>query len=667
METIRNKLNIDNKNILPKTLIYILGVIIFFSYWHFFGVSNAIVGFIVVNAATMLFHKDLTANPVKNIFKFFFIYMFIGIFTFLAAWNIYLGFFINFFFIFFMVFTLFYDFKTTILPPFLLAYLILLKDPVTIKELPIRLLGLAIGALFLVITQLIINSNRSRKDLRANLIGLVKEISIKVDALLSNKDVRYDYVNIEKYIDNIVNIINERKDNFFYLGNIDSIRLNFSLYVERLNYSMDELHHPIHDKTYREFLSNLLVVINNIAKFIETENAAYKLIDEIDEFTQKYETILSSNYSAYEIIQNMSMLRFSLSNFANETENRKFKITNYIPIPKTVTLKNIFSVNFNFNSLKFTYAFRLSFLISASYFIVKLLNIPFGYWITITLFAVVQPYAENSRQRFLLRFRGTIVGILIFMIITLFIPYLPIRVTIYLFLYYIYLFFKGYDSKIACITPIVLGVFVLLGDNAYETTLYRFIYMAIGILIGYLGTKYLFPYNTVDSLKNFTRAYLNLSTETIDYAFKYRVDKDLLLELNNRLLKGKLFEDKMLLNNSNNNISYIKDFTYNQRILMNHIYFLFYSLYKNPIDKKILDKFKEQLNNMYKTSLRNYIDYDEETFLEQLRTQNKNTFNSANSYQEKLVLVNLYRIYSRLQISKNLSERIKIIIFVFYK
>ncbi len=666
METIRNKLNIDNKNILPKTLIYILGIIIFFGYWHFFGVSNAIVGFIVVNAATMLFHKDLTANPIKNIFKFLLIYMFIGIFTFLAAWNIYLGFFINFFAIFFMVYTLFYDFKTTILPPFLLGYLILLKDPVTIGELPTRLLGLAIGALFLIMSQLIINSRRSRKDLRANLIGLVKEISTKIDVLLNNKDVRYDYVNVEKYIDNIVNIINERKDNFFYVGNIDNIRLNFSLYVERLNYSMDELHHPVYDEMYREFLENLLVVINNIAKFIETENAAHKLINEIDNFTSKYEALLSSNYSAYEIIQNMYMLRFSLSNFANETENNKFKITNYIRLSKTLTLKNIFKINFNFKSLKFTYAFRLSFLIASSYFIVKLLNIPFGYWITITLFAVIQPYAENSKQRFILRFRGTIIGIGLFMAITLFLPYLPIRVAIYLFLYYIYLFFKGYDSKIACITTIVLGIFVLLGDNAYETTFFRFIYMAIGILIGYLGTKYLFPYNTIDSLKNFTKSYFNLSKETIIYAFNHKIDEDLLLELNNRLLKGKLYEDKIILNNSNNNIIYIKDFTYNQRILMNHIYFLFYTLYKYPIDDNILDKFKKQLNDMYMTNLRNYIDYDEESFLEELRVQNKNNFNYTDSYQEKLVLMNLYRIYSRLQISKNLGERIKVILFVFY-
>ena len=666
MNIIKNKLNIDTNNVIPKTLIYVLGIVMFFSYWHFFGVSNAIVGFLIVNVSAMLFQKDLTSSPFKNIIKFLLIYLFIGVFSFLAAYNIYIGFFINFFTIFFMVYTLFYDFKTTILPPFLLSYLILLKDPVSITALPVRLLGLAIGAFFLIASQFILNHNRSEKDLRNNLIGLVKEISLKIDALINNKDIRYDYVNVEKYIDNIVTIINERKDNFFYMGNVDNIRLNFALYVERLNYSLDELYHPANDKIYKKFLKDLEKVMNKIIKFIETEDAIFLLMLEIDELTEKYQNVLSSNYSIYEIIQNMAMLKFSLSNFENETKNRKFKISNYIPLPKSLKLKNIMHLNFNFKSLKFTYAFRLSFLIAGSYFAVKFLNIPFGYWITITLFAVIQPYAENSKQRFLLRFKGTIIGIIIFMIITFFIPYLPIRVAIYLSLYYIYLFLNQYDSKVACITPIVLGVFVLLGDNAYQTTFYRFIYMAIGILIGYLGTKYLFPYNTIDSLKNFIKCYINLSEETITYAFKKNIDENLLKELNNRLLQGKLYEDKIMLNNSNNNIKYVKDFAYNQRILMNNIYFLFYSLYKTPFDEKAINKFKKQLEHMYKTNSRYYINYDEEIFLRKVKSINKNTINKVESFEGKLILINLYRIYSRFQISKNLAERINIIFFVFY-
>lgn len=210
-----------------------------------------------------------------------------------------------------MVYTLFYDFKTTILPPFLLCYLILLRHPVTIGELPIRLLCLGIGALFLILSQLIINRHRSRNGLRANLVDLVKEISIKIDSLINNKNIRYDDVNVEKYIDKIVTIINERKNDSFYIDNIDNIRLNFALYVERLNYSLDELYHPSEDEVYKKFLKDLALIMDKISRFIETEHAVYLSILEINEFINKYEILLSSNYSAYEIIQNMSMLKFS--------------------------------------------------------------------------------------------------------------------------------------------------------------------------------------------------------------------------------------------------------------------------------------------------------------------------------------------------------------------
>ena len=44
----------------------------------------------------------------------------------------------------------------------------------------------------------------------------------------------------------------------------------------------------------------------------------------------------------------------------------------------------------------------------------------------------------------------------------------------------------------------------------------------------------------------------------------------------------------------------------------------------------------------------------------------KYTINKVESFEGKLILINLYRIYSRFQISKNLAERINIIFFVFY-
>lgn len=89
MKIINN--NFDLTNSTSKTLIYIIGAVMFISCWHFLESDNAIVGFMIVHVATLMFNKDLTANPIRNILKFFFAYMSIGIFSFLACQNVYLG------------------------------------------------------------------------------------------------------------------------------------------------------------------------------------------------------------------------------------------------------------------------------------------------------------------------------------------------------------------------------------------------------------------------------------------------------------------------------------------------------------------------------------------------------------------------------------------------
>ena len=66
MNIIKNKINTNNLG--AKTLIYLLGVIVFFTFWYLFGTTNALIGFVLIHASIMLFDKDLTANPIKNIF-----------------------------------------------------------------------------------------------------------------------------------------------------------------------------------------------------------------------------------------------------------------------------------------------------------------------------------------------------------------------------------------------------------------------------------------------------------------------------------------------------------------------------------------------------------------------------------------------------------------------
>lgn len=650
---------IDKKTFISKSIIYVLAITTFFAFWDFLGADNAFVGVAIVHGATMLFDTDLTASPLKNIAKFFVIYLYIGIFPFLASLNIYIGLFINFFALFFITYSLVYDLKKSIWAPFVLGYLFLLINPIPITALPKRLIGLSLGSLFLVLTQLIINRNKSQNKLRKTLKLLVREVSNKINLLIENKELDQNDSNVRTYIETIVNTINERKSTNLYINNIDNIRLNFALYIERLNYSLHDLEHNLDDDLYRAFLMDLSLLLEDFLLFIEDDKADEKLILEIELFTSSYEKLLNYNYSTFEIIQNMSMLKFSIKNFNDSKSKDKnlFNLNTYLNLPKKLKLKNIFKFDFTTTSLRFTYAFRLSFLISVSCFIVGFFKIPFGNWITMTLYAVVQPYAETSKERFTQRFIGTVGGIALFVIITLAFHSPYIKIILFLALYYIYMFLKDYDKKIICITAIVLGVFFMLGKNPYEAVLYRFLFMTLGIVIGYLGTKYIMPFDNKTSLRNFTNQYYKLSEDMLRLGLNHKCDYELLEQLSDKIFVSKLLEDKIILNNSNLDIENINQFIYNQRTLNNNIYFLFFYLFNLPNKDKIINDFKSKLNFIYEVNIKE--EYDEDIFVKELKDKIKTNFDSLEDSTYKIISINIYRILLRFKISNSLEKKIR--------
>lgn len=650
---------IDKKTFISKSIIYILAITTFFAFWDFLGADNAFVGVAIVHGATMLFDTDLTANPFKNIAKFFVIYLYIGIFPFLASLNIYIGFFINFFALFFITYSLVYDLKKSIWAPFVLGYLFLLINPIPVTALPKRLLGLSLGSLFLVLTQLIINKNKSQNKLRKTLKLLVGDVSNKINLLIENEKLDKSDSKVSTYIETIVNTINERKSTDLCISNIDNIRLNFSLYIERLNYSLYDLEHNLDDDLYRAFLIDLSLLLQDLLSFIEDDKADEKLILEIELFTSSYQKLLNYNYSAFEIIQNMAMLKFSIKNFNDSKIKDKslLNLNTYLSLPKKLKFKNMFKLNFTTTSLRFTYAFRLSFLISVSCFVVGFFKIPFGNWITITLYAVVQPYAENSRERFTQRFIGTVGGIALFVLITLAFHSPYIKIILFLALYYIYMFLKDYDKKIICITAIVLGVFFMMGKNPYETIFYRFLFMTLGIFIGYLGTKYIMPFDNKTALRNFTSQYYKLSEDMLRLGLNHKCDYELLEKLSDKIFISKLLEDKIILNNSNLDYKIINQFVYNQRTLNNNIYFLFFYLYNLPNKDELIKEFKSKLKFIYKTNITE--EYNEEIFVKELKEKIKTTFDSLEDPTYKIISINIYRILLRFKISNSLENKIR--------
>ncbi|MDQ0148183.1 FUSC family protein [Eubacterium multiforme] len=639
-----------------RTVIYIIGLLVFFSYWYLLGTINAFVGVTVVKGSLTLLNKDLTANPVKNTVVFLFAFLYIGIFSFLGSLNIYVGFFINFFALFFLTYNFVSDLNISIWIPFVLGYLYLLVKPVPYYDMPKRLLALGAGSLFMIFSQLILNKNKSKAKLQSNFSKLLDNILNKIEILKGGKVNDNKKFKSQDCLENITSTIYNRRTSFFYIDDKDSILLNLMVCLERLEFSIKEIKINSKDKCVMEFLKDLSDLINKMKTYIKEDNPTLDLISEIEKFSSKYSKYLKDEYSFYDIIQNLDMLKFSLTNLMKYTNKKEHKLKTMFSSFNKFKIKNLLKYNFK-KSIKFTYAFRLSFLLALSYFLVEALNIPEGKWITFTIFTVVQPYMEDTKKRFGKRFKGTVVGIILFSLIDIFIKDAYLKIAIFALLYYIYALGVNYTLKSVCTTTVGIGVFSMITGAPISGGFYRFIFMGAGIVIGYLGTIYIFPYSLKDSIINLSKEYYNISFNMFYKGLKEKINLYFIDYINRQLLLSKLFESKIVVNNSTCKLKDVNDFIYNERFLNNDIYFLFFIIFESNGESDIFLKIKNIIISSF--NINNESVSIDLASLVKFKNNMKPQFNSILEEEDKLIFITIYRIICKLEKADRLASTIE--------
>lgn len=646
---------VKGKELLLRTFVYILAVIVFFTYWSVLGVGTAFVGATVAKGSLVLLNKDLTANPIRSTLNILFLFIFIGVVSFVATFNLYTGLFINFFAIFFLTYNLVSNLKQSIWAAFVLGYLYLLIEPCTIHTLGPRLLGLAIGALFVMLTQFILNKNKSRDKLNNNISTLINEISLKLKDILDGKNPEDNKFKVSNTIDDIVSIVyNKRIDPYFIRGK-DNIILNVSLYMERLDYLIKELNLDLTIDLNKSFILDLFNLMNVLSENINSNSNKDVILIKLNDFNEKYKEKASDNYYLYEILQNLSMLMLSFKNTSASNYSRKDMILNR-KLRKRIHDFSKFKIDKN--SIRFTYAFRFSLVLSLSYFISKRFNIPQGDWIMFTLFAVVQPFVSDSKKRFSKRFTGTLYGIVIFAITYFLVDSIIVKGIIFVAIYYIYVIATDYSIKTTCTTSVSLGLFAILTHDPSHGILYRFSFMGIGVIVGYLATRFIFPYSLKNSMIKLMENYNQLSKEILAFTFSHQTDKSFFNILNEKIFISKLYETKIVRNNTISEFKNIKEFIYNQRILNNTIYFFVFSLQNHNIDldnKRLL----EIKDDVYKISSTFSVEnYNEDELLLLFKNLSKDKFKNLKTTSEKLAFINIYRILIRMEISNYLVKKI---------
>ncbi|MGL5574731.1 MAG: FUSC family protein [Sarcina sp.] len=640
-------IKINKNKFLYNNILFLISILTYISFKFFFGTKNTFVGITVLQSAFLLLNYDLTGAISSMTFKFISINLYIGIFSYIASINLFASPFINFLAIFILAYALTYDLKTSISYPFVFGYIFLLMHPVTLNEIPLRLLSLIVGAFFIIALQLIFNRKKSRKIIRLNLIALATDTNEKIKLIINDKFKKKEVSSLNKNIDIIIKTIYEKRNNYFHLNTKDRIILNIALYFERLKFDLDELLHSKADDNYKFFLIDLTNIIKSIPDSISDEVSIQKLSNDLYKIISKYSPYTKNNYSFYEMLQNLKTLKFSVC------EKNQFINDKKINIPNKFQFDNIFSFKFlSFNSVRFSYALRVSLLISISFFITEYLGFKEGKWLSLTIFPLIQPYSELSNRKIPVKFKGTLIGILIFSIIIFLLPVPKYQLILFLIFYYLYIILSESTFRASLLTATVLGL-VSFGDLDPKTAvLQRLIFISLGIIIGYLATKFILPFTLKDSLKKFTKNHYLLTKDIIYDGFKFPHDKILITDLNDKLFISKLIENKILSNNSVLNSTVIKKFIYNQRILNNEIYFLFFSLYKTPHDQEIIQNLRENIKLSFTRHSYNY--YIEKDLIHDIKNIEKTSLIKLKTNEERLLFISTYKIIKRFEISNNL-------------
>ena len=168
----------------------LIGAMLF--YLIFFGRKNIAVGVMIIIAAFMNLNEDLSYKPGLSFVKVLGLLLILGIVSYLNSPITVVGCILTFLVVFGTTFSSYHLFRNDVYMPYLLCYFIMSSNPVTLENLPARLMALACGAVFIVGLNILLNRDKHHNISKQTIDNLVEELERSIDLKLEGKDVFMD-------------------------------------------------------------------------------------------------------------------------------------------------------------------------------------------------------------------------------------------------------------------------------------------------------------------------------------------------------------------------------------------------------------------------------------------------------------------------------------------
>ncbi|EOU1110583.1 FUSC family protein [Clostridium perfringens] len=588
----------------------VLSVVLMGLYKTIFGVENTIIGLIIAMASYAFLRLDLTSYPIYKSMIFLILNLFLAISAYISAINPFVGLIINFLILFTVSFIYTTEFKNVISYIFLLLYVYMLEYPISLDELPKRLVAMGVGVFIIIGIHILFNRRNFKKNSNNIIIRSIRNIQKEICHIINERYRERENIYIDSELRKLLVLIEGRNNNKFIENHKDDIYFNIVLILERINSIINKVGKINNKSKYViDYLNRLNHDLENITLFLERK---VDCINEEKDGLNKGFTTNNWTDKEYAFLGECTeLIRLLEKNINNLYEYRRKKSRKRIKVKFNLKELLIGNSSLKVKDLRVAYSLKLAIAVSLIMFIVDLFKIHQGRWIVTSVYVVIQPYEEETLTKAIKRFKGTIIGVIIYISIFTFFPHIIPLELLLLILMFLYFVQKDYEKKVVCTALMALS-FGLSRSTVGYLAFYRFFFVIIGIVIALGINKLIFPQSIKNSIYDLKERYLELTSKllcelkSILYEEKYNENTiKLLLDCN--LIECKLMENKLIAENL-----VLKDLVDKQSIILSKIRCLILFInYSNwgisskhiNVDKNLLNvifnKIEEELREIY--------------------------------------------------------------------
>ena len=468
----------DGRTLGGKTAMFLIIGLFMVVFLALFGTSYAVVGVTVASAAMIMLSKDLSVRPFSNLCSIMVFMVLMGVGAFLASLDPYLGLLVNFIVVFLVVFLSMQDLKSPMHFPMLLFYVTMVTTPITISEMPDRLLVLAVSAVFIVGLNVVMNRGSRSRTSHNGIVAMCEEIRRCSEAVLRGESP--DHSEIDRLAADLNRNMYDRLKSHFFTTPNDRTVLDLAV-------SLADLGRVVCRGDWSEdSLRNLGSVLDAVVSHERGECGASDVRGAVESY-------LASNPGAAggtdlilrDIHRELAYLESGGDDSTYGSERGR----------DIGTVVKALREEARRDSARFTFAVRMG-------LIFAMVAFAWEYWgwenaqvLLYTVIALIVPYVEDSWKMSVMRFSGTVLGVLVFAVAVI----------------------ATGDNSIAltAVGVVAAYVYVLLDDGRYDRKMFLFTLLVMIVSSLTADTPDVLPYRVRDENVELSVRSVRISLERI--------------------------------------------------------------------------------------------------------------------------------------------------------